>query len=750
MKKAATAAPDVGSTGWENPVAGRDYERRVSLSKEDKAAISSWLQKRVPGNQSHMTYRSEERESLLWLFKPLEDVLDHWQSPSGVRSAVIMLFIRECVKNNRTFWSWNDDQWAEFFGRTNREFFDRHKRSIVRSIRIDLAAIAYLHGWFKDYHALGTTQRKPLANRVFDPALVSDAVQKVAEPITQWGYALGRPEIVRIVCDILLRNGSPYLADITFDKLVIFRELQQTRAGRRHYYTVSRALVHLGIVERALERGPHIVNRPDLSTGVAREWCEWVDRWAETSTKETKDKHRTILLKVGRWLAEAHPETVSPQQWTRKTAASFVAMSVGLRVGDYTAGACNHSRKGLPLYPGSVVHIIDTVRSFFCDFQEWEWIPRRFDPVRSIVAPQSLRGQIGPKPRVISDDVWARLLWAGLNLKDEDNPRSGRHPGNDAKIFHLEYIRAVAMVWLFAALRDNEVRRLRVGCVRWQPADIEGQKPVCLLDVPENKTGAPYSKPVDPAVGEAIEAWMAVRPDQPRWQDPKTGELIDPLFMYRALPMSDLFLNNTLIPLLCRKAGVPEHDVRGRITSHRARATIANQLFNSREPMTLSELQTWLGHRSPHSTQHYVSITPLKLARAYRDAGYFERNTRVVKVLLDRDRFMSSPDDGQAWLHYDLGHGWCNYEFFDRCPHRMACAKCDFYIPKESTVAQLLEASENNHRFLKSIPVTDEEQAAADGDTAAIKRLVSRLEHQPTPSGQTPSELRQQASQNSK
>ena len=381
------------------------------------------------------------------------------------------------------------------------------------------------------------------------------------------------------------------------------------------------------------------------------------------------------------------------------------------------------------------------MRSFFYDCQEWEWIPRRFNPTRSIVAPRDLVGQIGPKPRVISDDMWARLLWAGLNLTTEDNPRSGRHPGNEAKIFQLEYIRAVAMVWLFAALRDNEIRRLRVGCVRWQPAELEGQKPVCLLDVPENKTGAPYSKPVDPAVGEAIEAWMAVRPDQPRWQDSKTGELIDPLFMYRALPMSLVFLNSTLIPLLCRKAGIPDHDVRGRITSHRARATIANQLFNSREPMTLPELQAWLGHRSPHSTQHYVSITPLKLARAYTDAGYFERNTRVVKVLIDRDRFMSSPESDQSWLHYDLGHGWCSFEFFDRCPHRMACAKCDFYIPKDSTVGQLLEASENNHRFLKTIPISEEEEAAAEGDRAAIERLVSRLEHQPTPSGQTPAEL---------
>src|SRR5438067_1559256 len=56
-------------------------------------------------------------------------------------------------------------------------------------------------------------------------------------------------------------------------------------------------------------------------------------------------------------------------------------------------------------------------------------------------------------------------------------------------------------------------------------------------------------------------------------------------------------------------------DARGRITSHRARATIATQLYNAKEPMTLFELQAWLGHRSPNTTQHYARITPTKLTK---------------------------------------------------------------------------------------------------------------------------------------
>ena len=103
----------------------------------------------------------------------------------------------------------------------------------------------------------------------------------------------------------------------------------------------------------------------------------------------------------------------------------------------------------------------------------------------------------------------------------------------------------------------------------------------------------------------------------------------------RAKRVGPAYLNHALIPALCRKAGVPPADARGRITSHRARSTIASQLYNAKEPMTLFELQAWLGHRSPQSTQHYTQITPTRLAQAYADAGYFARNVRTIEVLID-------------------------------------------------------------------------------------------------------------------
>lgn len=141
-------------------------------------------------------------------------------------------------------------------------------------------------------------------------------------------------------------------------------------------------------------------------------------------------------------------------------------------------------------------------------------------------------------------------------------------------------------------------------------------------------------------------------------------------------------------------------------------------------------------HKDPGSTQHYAKITPNTLSKAYTEAGYFARNIRTIEVLLDRDAVTSgAAAGGQPWQHYDLGHGYCSYAFFEQCPHRMACARCDFYTPKGSSQAQLLEAKTNLQRVLVSIPLTDDERAAVDDGHAALDALLTRLADIPAPAG---------------
>lgn len=140
--------------------------------------------------------------------------------------------------------------------------------------------------------------------------------------------------------------------------------------------------------------------------------------------------------------------------------------------------------------------------------------------------------------------------------------------------------------------------------------------------------------------------------------------------------------------------------------------------------------------------QFYAKISPTTLNRAYDDAGYFSRNMRTIEVLVDRDAITSgAAAAGEPWQHYDLGHGYCTYTFFEQCPHRMDCAHCDFNTPKSSTNAQLLEAKDNLQRMLANIPLTDDERAAVEDGQTALDQLLECLADVPTPTGATPLQL---------
>lgn len=469
-----------------------------------------------------------------------------------------------------------------------------------------------------------------------------------------------------------------------------------------------------------------------------------------THERGTKRSMLSAILIAGRWAAEKHPEAVAPEQWTRDIAAEYIADTMTAVVGQWAGHSRNRTRYGQPLSPGGRATRIDSVRSFFSDLIEWEWIKPRFDPRRVMSMPLSLRALMGPNPRIIDDATWAKLMAAGLTLNSEDlkpygTPRA-RYAGWQATYYPIEMLRAMVGVWLFAGCRMDELRRLDLDCITWDEGTDQrtGETyPICLLHIPQNKTSLPFAKPVDPLVGELIDAWKLVRPPQPDLADRKTGLPRQHLFCHRGQLVGNAYLNENIIPALCQKAGVPAEDSRGALTSHRARSTIATQLLNARDPLTLGDLQQWLGHKHPASTRYYAKILQRTLTAAYKKADYFARNVRTIEVLIDRDSILTgaAASGEQPWKYYDLGDGYCSYDFFAKCPHRMACARCPFYVPKESTKGQLLAVKEGINKMLEQVDLTDDEREALEGDRDAITALTERLADIPTPAGPTPREL---------
>jgi integrase len=727
------------------------YDRGARLTEDERRVIASTVSMRAAKNKRWL---SKNRTALTRLLRPLEDVFDYIELRDRCyRTGVIGFMLQMMHIRGTSYWAWPEQDWAEMLGTNYRAFRGYCPYNECRSFVI---AFSYLAVGFTDLHKCGAISNYRLSLRIFGKHAVTIAIKTACDELKGMGYTdpSANKKLSNVVCKALLYSRSPKLEGIKLENLIRLRATCLSKSTKQDIVPLSRVLLNLGILSEVVPprlRAPKPEER--VAHNVPSEWANWCERWCETSTLQSRRSTYYGLMKAGRWIGQNRPELASPQMWGYEEAAEYVAALVRVKVGDWSVShRALKNRLGKPLAPRGIAGNLAAMRVFFRDCYEWGWMPRRFDPGRAFRTPKSIRAQITTEPRIIADDVWAKLLWAGLNLSESDLPRSPSRSnvGKNETYYHLEMVRAIAIVWLFAGLRVDEIVRLRVGCIRWQRGDvtIPGTQEilpgdaVCWLSVPIQKNNHGFTKPVDRLVGEAINVWERLRPEQPRAPDSKTSELVQYLFSSRGMKVGPNYINHRLIPVLCQKAGIPKEDAKGNITSHRARSTIASQLYNSKEPLTLFELQEWLGHRSPSSTQHYAKVSPTKLAKKYIEAGYFERNIRTVDVLIDRDAIMSgAATQGEPWQYYDLGHGWCLNSFFVECPHRMACAKCSFYLPKASAKGQLLESRSNLLRMRQEIPLTEDEIAAVDEDIEALERLSNSLSDVPTPAGPTPRQL---------
>lgn len=748
MAQAALEKNPCASVSWQWPISVTGYDRSGSLSPAECRVLAQDLAEALRRTRATRAVLAS-LHGIERLCRPLDDALTVIDGNRRYDDRVKFMILKQCGLLGSAYWAWDDDTWCRLLGTSQQSFYEAHVPTPkCGGERQALIAVAYLLRCFLNVPALGQIKRVALAKKIFGATHVESVLERIELVITGWGYASHCKPLKSLVAELFIINQHPELEALSLELLESVRARWLDCNYRSSlYYRLTRVLAAMDIIPeepRIRNRNDHDLARQQRVAGIAPEWSAIVERWEATSTLTPRGRTHTrgIVLKAGRWLHATHPGITSADQWTRELAADYVAAVLRMNVGDFVSRTTGLGKQlGKPVSARTKSTYLSGMRCFFADLHAWEWIPRRFDPSRAFATPRSIKSLIGPAPRTIADDLWAKLLWAGLNLNIDDLPRHGSTPKvknrTAGNYYPIEMLQALSVVWLFAGLRSDEIFRLRLGCIRRQPTPqgTSATNTHWLLDVPVHKTGTAMTKPVDQIVGEAIIAWERVRPDQPAKPDRKTGETVQLLFSYRARAVPREYINQRLIPILCDKAGIPRSDARGPISSHRARSTIASQLFNARQPMSLCELQAWLGHRSPVTTQHYVAFTPTRLAQAYAAADYFKRNLRMMDVLIDQDAIKAGITDA-PWRYYDLGHGLCSYEFFDQCPHRMACARCDFYVPKQSSRADLLASKSGMVHMLQEMPLTDEERKAVDGDAAAIDQLINRLKNEPVPDKQ--------------
>ena len=667
------------------------------------------------------------------LLDPARQGLQCWANAStAIRSLTVRAIMGAALHFGTTPQSWNAGQWIEAK--------HVHGKGCCQSLFV-VAILGYgLPLRNLAAFAAVTARRSTLAEAVLGHDTVQAEFERVLQALVRMGYVVGRTRvrIRQLVANLLLCHGSSTLNAVTDDSFATHVLDAPSKTTRSAFGAVSLALIELGIIKHrhaASSRVPRQHRAARL--GVHDEWLAWCQRWRNASPASERTREATFLdlAMAGRWLAHHCPGVTSPADWTMDLAVGYVRYVEQRRIGDLLTKPRDVPRSGEPMSPRGKESLIGAARCFFRDLQNWEMIPRHFNPERGFAIPKQILRAKCFNPRPIDEAFWLKLRTASLSLTTGDMPTPGTRWNSPR--YPIEMVRALAVAWTFSGCRSDEIKRLEVGCtyVEHVPAQTDpstGETAPAfdqhMLRVPVNKTRGEFVKPIDGMLGKALRAWENVRPGQPRLVDATTGRLTHHLFCFRGQRVGRTVLNNAVIPMLLAKAGLPEKDSRGKITSHRARMTLATKLYDNASGMRPLEVMGWLGHQTFSATQHYLEVSPVRLMTSFHRSAKLSEAARCISVLVD-----SRPEPGQPIFRYDLGHGWCTNAAYAACAHRMACARCSFYEPAETFADALVTQSGRYVRMLQELSLTEDERMAMTGDAEAVKDLLTRLAAEPAP-----------------
>ena len=744
---------------WRMPIALGNYPNADTCVTDEEAALMDFYcssANHVTGGLADAILARLERFD-----QPFRDALRLHTKYDQVTARSRRHLFRHMVQTRQAFWSWSPETWSKVIQTTTG---GNHRNE---GMRFGMLTLAYLFSGFL-YAGEGTPSIE-MADAIFGKERIGFEANKLHAPLVALGYSEHGEEkkrFRRICALVMLVNRSPYAEALSAQTILQVNELlpsvlPRARVDRRQdLVRLQTALCHLGILDEPVifvPKGKPAVHPPTLwqnDPTIDPTWLAWVCAFYEQTPHQVEKTLRETccsLIIAGRWLKERHPEISHPAQWSEALAAEDVTYTCQALRGDYMSPShlryAQFQEAPQQLSSAGMNHRLQAMRVFFATLQrrgytvEGSYTPQlhlTWLPNEAFKTPDDIRAASQPNPRDIAEDTWFKLIWAACTLSKEHLDEASVHT------YPLAYYRAASLVWVTAARRMDEIRRLSVGCVRreWVPEmrDEQGQQvgsaeELCYLRVPTNKMRGEFYVPIPSYVADAIEVWESVRPpNQQPLPDRKTHKPTNYLFQYRNERMGPTFLNDSAIPLLCKRACVSQTDIVGRITSHRARATTATWM--RKMGMAPADIGKLLGHTNPaRSLPWYMREDKHHLGRAYRKANPLER---YVAAILDTH----APARQEPCVFYYLADGpdgrprMCGNPHFSRCIHQMMCRECEAFIDAE--LAEVIEKREG--ALLISVPVplppqmVDElnEQDAGTGD------IATRLETLPPPALPSP------------
>ena len=760
-------AADGHVMGWRMPIVPENYDRRPP-TQEEWQALEHLSQRHVSGIHDPRSKESRAaRRSFARFDVPIVDVfhLRHQGYSEELIREVQRVMHCEMLYHGKSFWDWSEQEWLDTLCPTWALFSTKYG---VRnsSIRTSILDDAYLLGGVTDLRSAGIgLQITEAAKAYFGAELLREQAERVMKALVGKGYADGEHNVrllQQCLSMLFVLNRSPYLEEIAEGLLASVRG--ESRRMRRLCQRIAISLQQLHILQPQPKK-QHVVFSSFERSGMAPEWYEWSVAWYEQAVDLTPHIRRQYighLLAIGRWLSQQVPQVHAPEQWTEDLALRFRADVCSWTTGQYASSEGQRripsGKVGRLLKPQAIAYYLTALRRYFTDLTRRphavagtpaRTIQLDFSPKDVLTTPKPIRQALdAATPRDIDLRVWAKLTIAAATLSESDLPQGALYP--------LSFYRALGLVWVTSARRPNEIARLRLDCVRedWDPSmlDEDGHPverfatpsgnqqrtpepgaekvpTICYLHIPAGKNRGSFWIWLPDYVAEAIKMWQHERPpSQGKLLDQKDREEVEYLFCCRDVRVGWRFLNTSLIPTLCAKAGVKSEDAKGRITGHRGRSTRLTLL--RRNGVGLDDLAEYAGHANTRTIRRYANQDPLQLHQIIKDADDL---SRVIEGVVD----MQAAAQGLPALRWFIGYDadgepmFCGNQVYVTCPHRLDCKRCGMFIGGEK--ARLLRKGEQTLPVTSKVPLTPLETCVVEGDQVGAHACRAALQQLPAP-----------------
>jgi integrase len=350
-----------------------------------------------------------------------------------------------------------------------------------------------------------------------------------------------------------------------------------------HFYQSNLYVFHMVLYHRGQltiephraspRRVPREVLKPRMEAIIERYLAE---RRLTRRPSTVKNTHTALLYFVS-WIARAHPEIDTFAEVSRDHVLEFAnALN--------TTTAIQTNR---PLADQSKTTILASLSLFFKHILRWGWDGA---PERPLMEFGDVPKRPRHVPRYIPEAELSRLMPVVHELS-------------------CPFQRAALLIARWSGARRDEIRRLSVNCLDYYPDGTP------RLHIPVGKTYSERLVPITEEAAEAIRQVLLVREGKRGYRDPKTGVVTHYLFMKHGKLLSDKYLFDVALDMVCGEVGLLSPDDKRTISPHRFRHTVGTQLAN--RGARLHTIMKILGHESVNMSIIYACISDAEVCKDY-------------------------------------------------------------------------------------------------------------------------------------